>query len=359
MNNFRPKETIQKILISTTSRFVGEYEIDGLLLTHAWPNFDKFPGQISITENPLCRNAFVVAFETPPLDKNKVIMPNYSPTGDLICVYLAILFGKRFDSHGPIEAIGHYRVPHLELYSSFSNPSLPQNNHRPRADLGIELNLCEISRIEKILNGDIEAKFIHFLRSAGRFYLQALQTFESQPETAYLCLITCGEILSNYFEYETDELLDQETKTILLEIESSLEDGAKISNQVRSRLLQIKQRFIKSIVFLLNNYFFENSESQHEYAKLKKEKIEQCIAAAYDLRSKYVHSGIDFGSWISLTVPINTEVQVGIPVVDDKEFQKILTRAPTYIGLERIMRFCLLRFIQLQGIKIDSRLGEN
>lgn len=359
MLNLHPKETIQKILISTTSRLVGEYETEGLLITHAWPNYEKLPSQVSITANPLCRNAFVVAFETPQIENDKVLLPNYSPMGDVVCAYLAILFGKRFDNHGFFETIGHFRVPHLEMYSSFYNPSLPQNNHRPRIDLGIELNLCEILRIEKIFQENNDSKFIHFLRSAGRFYLQALQTFESQPETAYLNLITCGEILSNYFEYDKETLLDDESKNIISKIESGLDDGAKVAKQIKSKLLQIKRRFIKTITQLLNDYFFKYSESQYDYAKLKKETIEQRVAAAYDLRSRYVHTGIDFGSWVSRTAPDNPEVQVGSPDVKDKEYQKTLTNCPTYLGLERIMRFCLLRFIQLQGIKIDSRLDDN
>lgn len=356
MKNLRPKETIQKFLISTTSRFTGDYEIENLIIAHAWPNSRKIPSQISMTENPMCRNAFVVAFETDQIDEKRVMLPDYSQVANLICVYLSILFGKRFDSHGPMEHVGMYGLPHFD-YSSLCNPQLPFNNHSPRIDLGIELGLGETVRVEKLLTNEVDEKASKFFRSAGKFYSQALQTFEINPETAYLNLITCGEILSNFYEYDKEELLDDEIKEILTVIESNLCNGRKISNQVKSKLLQIKRKFLKTISSLLTDLFFENTESSQMFTSLKKENISERIAAAYDLRSRYVHTGIDFGVWVSFN-SANAEVQSGIPVVEDKEFQKILARAPTFIGLERIMRFCLLRFLQLHGVPVDSRLND-
>jgi hypothetical protein len=359
MTDFRPKETVQKILISTTSRFIDEYKTNEILITHAFPSF-RLPDEVTLTENPICRNSFVVVFETPPLEKDIVYLPDYSLMGDIICAYLAVLFGKRFDNHGPLETIGMFRVPHLEPYSSVSNPSLPQNNHRPRIDLGIELDLSEFSRIAPLFNDDFgNEKFINFFNTASRFYLQALQSFETHPETAYLHLITCGEILSNYYEYDKDDLLDGKTKNILARIEEGLEDGQEIVKQVKSRLLQVKRKFVKTVTHLLNDHFFSHSESHKEITALKKDTIEQRVAASYDLRSRYVHTGIDFGHWISLDGLDNAEVQDGIPIVDDKEFQEILAEAPMYLGMERIMRYCLLRFIHLEGIRIDSRLDND
>ncbi len=356
MKNLRPKDTIQKFLISTTSRFTGEFEIENFVIAHAWPNLRKIPSQISMTENPICRNAFVVAFETEQIEEQRVVLPDYSHVPNLICVYLSILFGKRFDSHGPIEHIGMYGLPHFE-YSSFCYPQLPFNSHKPRVDLGIELDLGETARIEKLLENNIDNKASKFFRSAGKFYLQALQTFENNPETAYLNLITCGEILSNFYEHDKNELLDREAISFLRVIETELDNGQKISNQIKNRLLQVKKKFSKKICNLLTDLFFENTESLQPFTALKKENIKDRIDAAYDLRSRYVHTGIDFGNWVSYT-STNAEIQTGTPVVKDREFKNILAKAPTFIGLERIMRFCLLRFLQLQGIPVDQRLME-
>src|SRR5437870_3840520 len=50
------------------------------------------------------------------------------------------------------------------------------------------------------------------------------------------------------------------------------------------------------------------------------------------------------------------EVQLGEPVVDDERLGTSLKLAPLYYGMERVMRFCLLRFIHLHGVRIDGRL---
>ena len=362
MSELRPKKTVQKILISTTSRFIGEYEADGMLIAHASSGFAGTPNlPTTLTENPLCRNSFIISFETPPMEKDPLALPDYSVVGDRWCTYLSILFGKRFDNHGLVEGIGFFRLPQFEHYSTLCNPRLPQNNHSPRKDLEIELDLKLVSLVERlIVNRNLEPQFVQFLRSAGRFYLQALQTFERQPETAYLNLITCGEILSNYYndEYEKEDLLDDETKSLLGGIEKCCQDGPKIAKQVRGRLMQVKRRFVKTVLKLLNDYFFTHSESTEPLWCLRKENMELRIAAAYDLRSCYVHSGIDFGVWVSLWANHGLEVQLGTPNIEDQRFQKSLTDAPTFLGLERIMRFCLLRFMHLNGVEIDARLAD-
>jgi len=79
------------------------------------------------------------------------------------------------------------------------------------------------------------------------------------------------------------------------------------------------------------------------------------IGAAYDLRSRYVHTGGSFGNWISLSLGgINHEVPFGKPVVEDEEFEKILAIAPTYVGLERVVRYCLLTFAKQNGAYVDG-----
>lgn len=107
MSDLSPKGTIQKALVSTTTRFVGEYEHENLLITHAWPDYNKIPSQLTLMENPLCRNAFLIAFRTEPIEKEPVeTFPNYGPMAEVFCAYLSVLYGKRFDYHGLLEGTG-------------------------------------------------------------------------------------------------------------------------------------------------------------------------------------------------------------------------------------------------------------
>lgn len=349
-----------KILISTTSRFVGEYIEDDLLITHAWPSGTRqAEGNLGYTQNPMSRNYFVLAVRTPPSDPAETIaVADYTPTGDLISIYLSILFGKRFDNHGRIESNGLFFLPDISGYGTPCNSSLHFNSHEPRRDLGIPLSLSEIQRIQPLLSENpTTPRFQHFLLSAGRFYRHALQEAEAQPEIAFLDLITCGEILSNFFEYEQDDLLDETLKQDLARITRDLEHGETVVGRIRARLFQVRRKFATTVLRLLNPYFFQHTEATQQFCALKAADIVKRIKAAYDLRSRYVHTGLDFRVWLIPGMPYHAEIQVGTPVVDDKELEKLLVKSPTFCGLERIMRFCLLRFIHLHGCSIDERLS--
>jgi hypothetical protein len=239
-------------------------------------------------------------------------------------------------------------------------PRLPQNSHAPRRDINVPLNLVEISRIEPLLRPGQDERFLTFLQTAGRFYLQALQNFEERPDVAYLNLITAGEVLSNYYSYDKDDLLDEDARGILRRISEASQDGPALAKQIKSRLFQVKRRFLRAIEELLTDPFFAASEAEQDFTRLKKEDIGSRLGAAYDLRSQHVHSGIPFGKWVSRTLAGEAcEIQFGVPVVGDKSFEKVLGKAPTYFGLERIIRYCLLRFIHTHGVPIDSRLTSN
>jgi hypothetical protein len=79
----------------------------------------------------------------------------------------------------------------------------------------------------------------------------------------------------------------------------------------------------------------------------------KALGAAYDLRSKHLHTGKPFGLWVS---PDTTryETQFAQPVTGDKDFDKVLANAPTFLGLERITRYALLRFAQSNGAYGES-----
>ena len=303
---------------------------------------------------------FIFAMKTPPLDRSRVAIPDYTASGDIIITCLSILYGKRFDSHGLVESIGNFWLPDYSHFSNY-NPNLPFNSQTSRPDLEISLNLDEIKRIAPLLHEEhVDPRFERFFYSAGRFYVNALQHAEIQPEIAFLNLITCGEILSNFYNYNQDDLLDDEMKRDLFRIGGEIQDGSAIVRRISSRLFSVKRRFIKTVLFLLNSYFFQQSEAKENFGRLNKDDISMRIRAAYDLRSMYVHRGVNFGFWINLQFLVgrqfNNEVPFGEPVIDDPEFKKILVRSPTFIGMERIMRFCLLRFMHLNGVFIDLKL---
>jgi hypothetical protein len=66
---------------------------------------------------------------------------------------------------------------------------------------------------------------------------------------------------------------------------------------------------------------------------------------------------MDFGEEILLLNNFLNQVPLGTPVIENKDFKKAVAFAPTFLGMERVIHFCLLRFIQLNGVNIDPSLN--
>ena len=353
--SLRPSETVQKILISTPAIFRGEMETEELLLTQAWP--DTGPTRYSrIEEGPASRSTLVLAFRTDPIEKKPgVMIPDYSPAGILVCSYLSVLYGKRFDPHGLIEGVGSFKMPDWSSNAILVNPSLPFHSNQPRANLQIPLSLAESKSLVPLLLGELNEEFAIAVQASSKFYSQALRTFEFDPETAYLHLITALEILSNNLDFAPEDLLPDDLRSLLTQIEENLPNGEKAAKKIRSRLFQVRRKIAKTIENLVDPQFFDGSDVD-QTAALHSIDIKKRVLAAYDLRSKYVHTGITFGSWINRSTE---EIQLGKPVLADKELSEIIHRAPTFIGLERIVRYCILRFLASNGFCLYPQLETN
>ena len=350
---------IHRFLISTTSRFVGEYQSDSIALTHAWPNISKGPALLQgMQANPHSRNYYVLSAEIEDPQQGRVnVIPNYRPLGDRCCAALSILFGKRFDNHGLLVSHGMFGVPDFSQVRPTVYFTAGPNSHAPRPDLEIELNLVHFGRIAQLFtDASLDQQFIHILFAAGRFYVRSLQMFDVEPEFAYLDLVTCGEILANYYKFKDAELYDDDTRTAFERIRTEMPKGDKVVRKFRGSMRQIKRAYTLTITRLMTDYFFGRTESTTPGLGFRNEDFEKRVKAAYDLRSLYVHTGIDFGRWVSPHGAFMNEVQIGAPIVEDERFAEAIKVAPIYFGLERVMRYCLLRFIHLHGFRLDDRL---
>ena len=366
MNNskLRSHPNIHKCLISSPARFNGDYENDELLIAPAHPSMRNqalynMQRENEYNESQMSIYYYVCTFNFLPEPDQKIVIPDNSFIGDRISIALAIYYGKRFDNHGILESYGIFWMPNYEPIFSTSNYSFGINNHLPRKDLEIPLTFDNCEAIIKfIINPQYEKLHRYFL-AAGKFYLNSLQIMDQDIEKAYLDLITCGEILSNFYEYTDDELYDDNLKEIFIRLACVAQDS-DIRN-LKSRLYQVKKKFNLTLRSLLNKKFFSKTESTDGSVKLKEESIEKNIKAAYDIRSKYVHTGQSFKPYIEQMYRSINEVAIpGLePNVDDKELKKVLKRIPTYIGLERIIRFALLRFIHTNGVYIHKDLDDD
>lgn len=320
----RLTETVQKMLISTTSRMTGEYDNSRLVISHAWPQLQSQSLGMRFTETHLSRSAYVVAFETPPIEKRPgTPMPDYSPTGEVLAAYLAVLFGKRFDCHGVLEGNGIYQIPDLGSYDTPCNPKLPFNSHHTRNCFTVPLEINQFSMIERVFIDPSDVANLSRLNAACKFYMQALQNAEYNTEVAYLHLITAGELLAHEFR----------------------------STDTRG----VKAKLVRALCALTDESFYIVASEGSDHGRFTPQNVEHAIVAAYDLRSRYVHTGTPFGRWVD---PVrgfaSGDLQVGIPVVEDRSLSDVLAAAPTFNGLERLVRYCILRFMVSRGLLVPE-----
>jgi hypothetical protein len=351
--DLKPRDDVQRVLLSTTSRFYGVYESDDVRIDHAWPGFGSDGAHHRWTDGPTSRSTYVLSFHAPgPERRPGVAMPEYSGAGDFAASTLGVLFGKRIEAHGALENCGMFRMPDVAVFATTCFPGLPHNTHQVRADIPIPLNLVEGRRLAGLWNDeDLEDKaaFAGFT-AAARFYQRALVAADRDPEIAYLHLITAGEVLSQTFlPKDDDRLLDDVLEADLARVTAALDDGGAVVRNLRRRLFEVKRRYVTTFADLVDDAFFDRREATETWSAFRKADFRAAMGAAYDLRSHNLHRGELVGHWMR-SMHGNNEIQLGRPVVADQGMARVLAEAPTLIGLERVTRYALLRFA-------EARLG--
>jgi len=354
-----------KIALSSPAHFSGDMTSDSFCLTHAWPlhknNMDIFDDS-----GRFGRSFFVLTFrerELPEDEEKNRQPPHYDFVGDFFCVLLSAYFGKRFDNLGFFQSHGIHCIPDIQPPKLRKLTDALPVSSKPRKDLDIKLELHASKPLLPILEAvflEINekkpvAKELELAFAAGRFYLQALQLFESDAELAFLSLVSAGEVLISGLDFSENEIYDGETQELLLEIKEKM--GEAKSEKVRDRFFQIRRRFRIGLAKLVNKAFFEGSESRDEFSKFKQDEFDMRIAAAYDLRSNFLHAGKRFGVWVETMGHMNAEVSIGMPAYGDAEWKKLISRIPTLVGMERVIRFCLLRFLHQRVSPLHEKLN--
>ncbi|EIZ1284608.1 hypothetical protein OTE47_004227 [Vibrio vulnificus] len=360
MSKFRSNKTITRFLISTPSRFVGESETDTYLLTHASENYSLDLYRPNPNESSY-RQYFELTVSTPEYQGNTVTIPDYSHVADNFCIALAVLFGKRFDSHGLLLQHGRAYVPSVKLVGERYNKSLSFNSLKERCDFQLDLNLVHLEKIVSIVHsvGEEQREVQDAFLYAGRFYLEALREMECSPEVAFINLVTACEILAAQKNYNIDNLLDDEIRSLLRKIEVGLDDGEKVAKQIKKRLSGISEKFCLLITEHVDEDFFSNTESLTALDRLTSDNFKARLKAAYSIRSTYVHAGKFMSNWFSVNhLTHNEEVISGNPVIEDPVMKKYVCRSPTILGLERIVRYVLIKYLIKNEMITDFSVAE-
>lgn len=359
---------IIRSVISTPSRLVGQLSTPNLMMQIVFPvsgvNLQTFmkPGPhsrsyylLSIMEpdDPSSPEAFAVPITT--LHDGK---PTYAfgAVGEMLTDLASVWFGKRFDYHSVIAHNSIAQLPNLASVSPVKHYNLDPYNHQPRPDLDIKLNLQNLNEVLPLLHTRKPAAELSAFWTATRFYARALRAFESDPEVAFFDFIVALEIIASQIDVPYKDLYDVQARKDLKAIENAL--GSKLASRVRQRYFQLSRRIVYAAKNLVNDTFFEGCRAEPQCYCLTRDNIGTCVKAAYELRSKYAHRGMPFGIWLDIIVIPQAEIQVGQPVLSDsyRKWQKILANIPTFSGLERLVRFIILRFAHLKISKIHDGL---
>jgi hypothetical protein len=348
------------LLLSSPTRFVGEYASEKLLITHAWPQFEGQSLPPATAEDPYTTYFYAVSFDSslvtgdedrPRLQPGQIVIRRgYRAFAERTCVVLSILFGKRFEHHGLFQGLGHYWMPELDRPSPRLLYGNAPFNNSPRVDYPVELNFAQFARLSGLLETGLAAKHdpdTDRFFAASRFYLRALRTVEDEPELSFMDLVTAGEVLAGAYEYTDDELFQRKTLAYFGRICEEMDGGQSVARFMRGQMRQIKKRYVLTLTRLLRPSIFAQVETESPWGTpllMEPGSIGNRLGASYNLRSKYVHTGADLREWLLPFGNQTTEIIHGRPVMKDEELSRLLGRSPTWVGMERIIRCSILSF---------------
>ncbi|WP_445430273.1 hypothetical protein [Bacillus atrophaeus] len=355
----RRDRTLHKYLISTSALVTGNYLSEDLSIDLSFP---MDTARVHMQDDPFSRRFLVVTLDMPPEHAPGVVLArDQSYFGEVFSILLSIILGKEFKFHGLLETFGMHRLPNFN-FDPNSKYYLPFYNSVPRKDLEFSLTLDKFGLIEPLLleGTSVSDEFRKKIIAAGKFYNRAIRIFPNEPELAYLDLITCGEIISSFYddEFTDEELYDEQLLRYFEDIET-LQNGRSIVNNIKSRLYQVKRKFTAALLKNLNDEFFSKDETIGNQGRITRENSEAVIKAGYDLRSLYVHEGLEFGRYVTPHINFHNEIVITQPQGLGQRATRTISGSPSFLGLERIIRFSLLSLINANGVPIEDRLTIN
>lgn len=342
------EEDIHRFLFSSSAHFVDELTHTSFHLSVAFPSFQSNHRMASYQASPIRASFFSLSIRVPvePTDGKFRIIETYSWMPEQVAVLLTAFYGKLIRSHGHIQKGYNVMVPDIFIphNEAFANPPF---NDKPRKPQGPELNLKSAADlVEAYLFSDAGDSKLPKILSACTFYHLALENWATRPILSYTFLVSAVEALLDTITYEDADIFDEQRLKDFQTVKTAAPDGDKVVARFKSSLYSIRKKFVKFVTKRLPAQFFDEAECD-DFLRFKSDKFSEALQAAYDIRSKYLHTGKTMG-FAHLTHSYqNSEIVIGEPVIPDKEIKKLLMRAPSLAGLERIVATLLRRELGL------------
>lgn len=176
-------------------------------------------------------------------------------------------------------------------------------------------------------------KHANAIMSAASFFRLALENSKSSPSLAYSLLISSLECLAMTQNPPDSQLYDEESMALLEKIGEHPDFGPGVRGLLKQRLRQVKKRVSLAVGHFMNPSSYEKLESNTRRGLLsfgpqRVADVYVAVRAAYDLRSKYLHTGFDHSRWTS-----RFSSKDNAPT--------IVQKAPTLDELEGLTQHCL------------------
>lgn len=355
-------EQFGSYVISSPTHFVGDLMTDQLRIDHLWPDLsDKSALEEKLQSAPTFRHKFVVSVKLleQKLTDGSVNLISQQHLGEQIATLASVWYGKSFSSLGALLERAMFFLPQTQPDAPAYLKSVPTFDNSPRKDLGIKLNWTNFDTPLSIVNiNSASNKELSAFWNAARFYQSGLNYLEIDAEVSFFLLISALECLGEVSMLSENDLFDDQLLDDLKAIETAASDGKKIVSRLKSRLFQVRRRLGWLTNKYLNETFFQGGESQMGFANLEAKDFPGIILEAYDLRSRYAHSGKAFGQLIEPMRQLNNEKLIDNSAMMQGE--QVVATLPkgslTFLGLERLTRFIILAFCHNHITKLDGKL---
>jgi hypothetical protein len=333
--DFRPEETIFRFLFVSPAWFVGETLDPAFALTVVFPSFDghaRFDHQ-----GPYVRSRFMLSVEVPVQEKKHgVVVHTFGWVGDEVSALLGGLFGKLIVNLGQIQAGQFITVPRAwdGRCDSYAHPAFNAEQRKPN---GSPLNLVQAKALLEAYLKGARTDELGFLVRACEFYRMALENYTERPEMAFTLFISTLESLVELCDYSETDLYDAKLLEDLKVIEAHCPNGAKLAAGFKSRLFQVKRKVATLVNEFVPDSFFTQREGTAPCGFVQdRPELATRIRAAYDIRSRLLHTGNRSGIAHIASEYQGCEVILGRPVLPDEGLVKMLCASLNLTGLERV-----------------------
>ncbi len=191
--------------------------------------------------------------------------------------------------------------------------------------------------------------------AAIKFYQSGLSLIAFDPSVAYTSLVSAVECLAAYHYYDRAFEFDKVEKFYgtnrILEKISELPQTQKHIAEIKKELLRvehfIRNKFVSFFVEFLTNEFWQIPDELYAYHSvfpdISTENFQSCLKEIYDTRSRYVHAGKPFPTYVEFGLRIKHPVEIFNEVSNLKGKRRFV---PPLAWFERLTHMAIIEYMR-------------